>query len=93
MRFDAHSVQVNVRCSLDRTTRTLALEVPEAAARVQLPGDPELTGDLLGRPFTAPVMAGPFADLRPGRQRIGLPVPDNLREVLPAARVSAGKDR
>jgi hypothetical protein len=93
MRFDAHSVQVNVRCSLDRTTWTLALEVPEAAARVQLPGGPELPGDFFGRPFPAPVPAGPFANLGPGAHRIRLPMPDSLRGALSAARVPARKDR
>jgi hypothetical protein len=80
MRGDRGSAEAKVTCTVDRTTWTLTLDVPEAARRVRVPAVPEVQRDFLGQPISGSVGAGPFATLAPGSQRIQLHYPDTERD-------------
>lgn len=75
---DRQSATARLSCTLDRSTWTLTLEVPEDAGRVRAPASPEAARDFGGRPVVGEARPGPWVDLGPGRHQIKLPVPEAL---------------
>ena len=74
MGFDSNSVVAPLRCEFDRASWTLTVVVPTNALRPMPPHDKTAT-DFFGKPFEPNAVAGPFANLKPGRQVIHIPAP------------------
>lgn len=80
--FDADSLNASIQITVDREHATLMLTLPPAVAAMKAPREAGLECDYFGRPFPATGPAGPFAELKPGRQQIMLP-PLRARETKP----------
>jgi hypothetical protein len=85
MRSERHSVAEALTCSLDRSTWTLTLGVPETGLRVKPPASPEAPRDFFNRPIAGPAAPGPFAGLAPGVHVLTLQPPAILRDLPLAA--------